>query len=204
MININHFKSILKENFKSINVIKLCTNYEKTLTRFKYIKMSNTLKMKTYEDDAEKSDVKKITYLMRCFLIYIQIILIFIDSTSRERLNSAFMFYVNKFLSFSIIYIWESVRSWHFIIHAFRIAQKMQNLTLWETSNRIIENCILIKREKQSQALKSFDATSRLLLQTCNWYNVEFECYLNCRYRHACLICEIENHLALQCSIERE
>jgi hypothetical protein len=71
MINIDHFKSILKENFKSINVIKLCTDYKKTLTRFKYIKMSNTLKMKTYEDDAEKSDIKKITHLMRCFLIYI-------------------------------------------------------------------------------------------------------------------------------------
>jgi hypothetical protein len=62
----------------------------------------------------------------------------------------------------------------------------------------------LIKREKQSQASKSFNATSRLFLQTCNRYNVEFECYLNCKYRHACLICEIENHLALQCSIERE
>jgi hypothetical protein len=84
MINIDHFKSILKENFKSINVIKFCTDYEKTLTRFKYIKMSNILKMKTYEDDAEKSDVKKITHLMRCFLIYIQIIFIFIDSTNRE------------------------------------------------------------------------------------------------------------------------
>jgi hypothetical protein len=46
--------------------------------------------------------------------------------------------------------------------------------------------------------------TSRLSLQTCNRYNVEFECYLNCRYRHACFICEIENHLALQCSIERK
>jgi hypothetical protein len=52
MINIDHFKSILKEDFKSINMIKLCTDYEKILTRFKYIKMSNTLKIKTYEDDA--------------------------------------------------------------------------------------------------------------------------------------------------------
>jgi hypothetical protein len=114
------------------------------------------------------------------------------------------MFYVNKFLSFSIIYIWESVRSWHFVIHAFRIAQNVQNLTLWETSNKTMENRILIKRKKQSQASKSFDATSRSLLQTCNRYNVEFECYFNYRYRHACLICEIENHLALQCSIERK
>jgi hypothetical protein len=105
MINIDHFKSILKEDFKSINVIKLCTDYEKIFTRFKYIKMNNILEMKTYEDDAEKSDVKRITHLMRCFLIYIQIIRIFIDSTNRERLHSAFMFYVNKFLSFSIIYI---------------------------------------------------------------------------------------------------
>jgi hypothetical protein len=103
-------------------VIKLCTDYEKTFTRFKYIKMSNTLKMKTYEDDTEKSNVKKITHLMRCFLIYIQIILIFVDSTSHERFNSALIFYVNKFLSFSILYIWESVKSWHFIIHALRIA----------------------------------------------------------------------------------
>jgi hypothetical protein len=130
MINIDHFKSILKEDFKSINVIKLCIDYEKTFTRFKYIKMNNTLKMKTYEDDAEKSDIKRITHLMRCFLIYIQIILIFIDSTNRERFNSAFMFYVNKFLFFSIIYIWESVKNWHFIIHAFRIAQNVQNLIL--------------------------------------------------------------------------
>jgi hypothetical protein len=105
MINIDHFKSISKENFKSINVIKLCTDYEKILTKFKYIKMSNILEMKTYEDDAEKSDVKKVTHLMRCFLIYIQIILIFVDSTSRERLNFAFMFYVNRFLFLSIIYI---------------------------------------------------------------------------------------------------
>jgi hypothetical protein len=71
MINIDHFNSILKENFKSINVIKLCTNYEKTLIKFKYIKMNNILKMKTYENDAEKFDVKEIAHLMRCFLIYI-------------------------------------------------------------------------------------------------------------------------------------
>jgi hypothetical protein len=69
MINIDHFKSILKENFKSVNVIKLCTNYEKTLIKFKYIKMSSILEMKTYENDAEKFDVKEIAHLMRCFLI---------------------------------------------------------------------------------------------------------------------------------------
>jgi hypothetical protein len=69
MINIDHFKSILKEDFKSINVIKLCTNYEKTLIRFKYIIMSDILKMKTYEDDVEKFDIKRVTHLIRCFLI---------------------------------------------------------------------------------------------------------------------------------------
>jgi hypothetical protein len=105
MINIDHFKSILKENFKSVNVIKLCTNYEKTLIKFKYIKMSSILEMKTYENDAEKFDVKEIAHLMRCFLIYIQIILTFVDATNRERLNATFMFYVNRFLFFSIIYI---------------------------------------------------------------------------------------------------
>jgi hypothetical protein len=105
MISIDHFKNILKKNFKSINVIKLCTNYEKILIKFKYIKMSNTLEMKTYENDAEKFDVKEIAHLMRCFLIYIQIIFTFVDSTSRERLNATFMFYVNKLLFFSIIYI---------------------------------------------------------------------------------------------------
>jgi hypothetical protein len=114
------------------------------------------------------------------------------------------MFYVNRFFSFSIIYIWELVKSWHFVIHVFRIAQNVQNLILWKISNRIIKNRILIKRKKQSQALKSFNATSRSFLQTCNRYNVEIECYLNFRYRHACFICEIENHLALQCSIKRE
>jgi hypothetical protein len=71
MINIDHFKSILKEDFKSINVIKLCTNYEKTLIKFKYIKISNTLEMKTYENDAEKFNVKEVAHLMCCFLIYI-------------------------------------------------------------------------------------------------------------------------------------
>jgi hypothetical protein len=105
MINIDHFKSILKENFKSVNVIKLCTNYEKTLIKFKYIKMSSILEMKTYENDAEKFDVKEVAHLMRCFLIYIQIILTFVDATSRERLNATFMFYVNRLLFFSIIYI---------------------------------------------------------------------------------------------------
>jgi hypothetical protein len=71
IINIDHFKSILKEDFKSINMIKLCTDYEKILTRFKYIKMSNILKIKTYENNIKKFDVKKISHLMRYFLIYI-------------------------------------------------------------------------------------------------------------------------------------
>jgi hypothetical protein len=130
MINIDHFKSVLKGDFKSVNVTKLCTDYEKAPTRSKYIKMSNTLEVETYEDDAEESDVKGATHLMRCFLIYIQIILTFVDSASRERLNSAFMFYVDRFLSFSIIYTWESVRSWHFVVHASRIAQNVQDPTL--------------------------------------------------------------------------
>jgi hypothetical protein len=147
MINIDHFKSILKENFKSINVIKFCTDYEKTLTKFKYIKISDTSKLKTYENDVEKFDIQKITHLIRCFHIYIQIILIFVDSLSCERLSFTFMLYVNKFL-FSIIYIWEFIKSWHFIIHTFRIAQNVQNFIFWETSNKIIESRILIKREK--------------------------------------------------------
>jgi hypothetical protein len=67
MININHFKSILKEDFKSVNIIKLCTNYEKTLIKFKYIKINNTLEMKTYENDAEKFDVKEVAHLMLVF-----------------------------------------------------------------------------------------------------------------------------------------
>jgi hypothetical protein len=130
IINIDHFKSILKEDFKSMNVIKLCTKYEKILTKFKYIKMSDILKMKIYKNDVKKFDIKKITHLIRCFLIYIQIILIFVDSLSRERLNSSFMFYVNKFFFFSIIYIWELVRSWHFVVHAFWIVQNVQDLVL--------------------------------------------------------------------------
>jgi hypothetical protein len=114
------------------------------------------------------------------------------------------MFYVNKFLFFSIIYIWKSIKSWYFIIHAFKIAQNVQNFILWETSNKIIENRILIKKEKQSQASKFFNAMNRSFLQTCNRYNIEFECYFNCKYQHACLICEIESHFALQYSIKRE
>jgi hypothetical protein len=106
-------------------------------------------------------------------------------------------------LFFSIIYIWNSVRSWHLVVHAFRIAQNVQNSSLWETSDKIIENRILIKKKKQSQTSKSVEAIS-YLSQTCNRYNVKFECHFNCRYRHACFICEIENHFSSQCSSDRE
>jgi hypothetical protein len=79
----------------------------------------------------------------------------------------------------------------------------VQNSFLWETSDKIIENCILIKKKKQSQTSKSVETTSRFS-QMCNRYNVEFECHLNFRYRHACFICEIENHFSSQCSSDRE
>jgi hypothetical protein len=127
----------------------------------------------------------------------------FVDSTSRERLNATFMFYVNKLLFFSIIYIWDSIKSWHLVVHAFRIAQNVQNSSLWETLDRIIENRILIKKKRQSQTSKSVETTSRFS-QTCNRYNFEFECHFNCRYRHACFICEIESHFFSQCSSDRE
>jgi hypothetical protein len=159
--------------------------------------------MKTYENDAEKFDVKEIAHLMRCFLIYIQIILTFIDTTSREWFNATFMFYVNRFLFFSIIYIWDSVKNWHLIVHAFRIASNVQNSSLWKTLNKIIENRILIQKKKQSQTLKSVEATSRRS-QTCNRYNVEFECHFNYRYQHSCFICEIDNYFSSQCSSDRE
>jgi hypothetical protein len=79
----------------------------------------------------------------------------------------------------------------------------VQNSFLWETSDKIIENRILIKKNKQSQTSKSVETMS-CFSQICNRYNVEFECHFNYKYRHACFICEIENHFSSQCLSDRE
>lgn len=81
IIHEEHFEDILHNRFKPENILKLSTSFATIKPRVKYIKVGDSIELATHEDDSTAGEAKSITQLLRCFLLYGQIIIHFAPST---------------------------------------------------------------------------------------------------------------------------
>ena len=116
-IHKEHFEDILHNRFKPENILKLSTIFTTIKPRVKYIKVGDIIELATHEDDSTASKAKSITQLLRCFLLYGQIIIHFAPFSVQLELSAALAAHVDRLLGHSMFYTWETLRLFHFHFH---------------------------------------------------------------------------------------
>ena len=145
-IHKEHFEDILHNRFKPENILKLSTSFTTIKARVKYIKVGDSIELATHEDDSTAGEAKSITQLLRCFLLYGQIIIHFAPLTVQLELSIALAAYVDRLLGHSMVYTWETLRLFHFHFHRARIAMGVYDPLGWKTPNTDLEtNCLMKK-----------------------------------------------------------
>lgn len=104
------FKAIFKNTLTFINILKLSTNYTPDYKEIKILKISNTLTVNTFKEDAWLSNVKGSSHCFQYFLLYNNILLHFTPARKRYHLTISFYAYINCFLGFTIFYTSESMK----------------------------------------------------------------------------------------------
>ena len=145
-IHKEHFEDILHNRFKPENILKLSTSFTTIKPRVKYIKVGDSIELATHEDDSTAGEAKSITQLLRCFLLYEQIIIHFAPPTVQLELSTALAAYVDLLLGHSTVYTWETLGLFHFHFHRARIAMGVYDPLGWKTPNTDLEtNCLMKK-----------------------------------------------------------
>ena len=103
-IHKEHFEDILHNRFKPENILKLSTSFTTIKPRVKYIKVGDSIELATHEDDSTAGEAKSITQLLRCFLLYEQIIIHFAPPTVQLELSTTLAAYVDRLLGHPMVY----------------------------------------------------------------------------------------------------
>lgn len=119
-INESLFRAISENTLALLNILKLSRDYTPDREKMKVLKVSNLLAVDALED-ALLSEVKGSSHLLRCFLLYSTILLHFTPLTKQYDLTIGLHAYMNRLLGFTILYTWESVKSFHFMFHRARM-----------------------------------------------------------------------------------
>lgn len=98
-----HFEDILDNRCKPENILKLSTSLTKIKPWVKYTKVGDSIELATHEDDSTAGEAKSITQLLRCFLLYGQIIIHFAPPTVQLELSTALAVYVDRLLGYSMV-----------------------------------------------------------------------------------------------------
>ena len=104
IIHKEHFENILHNYFKPKNILKLSTSFITIKPRIKYIKVGDSIKLATHEDNSTVSQVKSITQLVRCFFLYGQIMIHFALLLIQLKLSAALAAYVDRLLGYFMFY----------------------------------------------------------------------------------------------------
>ena len=145
-INKSLFKAISENTLASINVLKLFTDYTPDREKIKVLKVNNSLAVDTLEEDALLSGVKRSSYLIRCFPLYCNILLHFTLGTICYDLTIRLYAYINRLLGFTILYTWESVKSYHFIFQQVQISKAIADGMGWSQANIHLELLHLVRK----------------------------------------------------------
>lgn len=226
-IDESHFKAIKENKFKPINVVKLTTDFIMDRSKVKVISVGSDVALEAREEDALSGELKGLPHLIRCFLIYMSILLHFTHESLEKPLRIGMLAYVEQLWIFSGTYTFDSIKIYHMAFHTLRIRRGIDDGALWERIDSNLERRTM--RLKQQSA--EFTATSTAKRfnpgpysgtsqasssaftpgqfnqpypngsSTCHRWNSGTDCYqATCKFRHVCAICN-GNHRARECRV---
>ena len=205
-INQLYFRQILENKFDPINIAKMCSDVTLSKSTKKSINISKGLEVITGEDDASLSDIKGITHLIRCLLVYWQAVLHFAQPSLFKDLARAFMKYEDRLILPHNTYTWESLLQVHMLFHRTLWYQGVDDPVKWRQSYPDLENTYLVKRDRPLNNLQTrtgfggYTTNSNSITPRpypCHRYNTGKDCR-DCRYQHVCSNCG-RQHPALSC-----
>ena len=202
-INQSFFKQIMDNKFDPINISKLCTDVSIVKTSKKSITIAKGLEIVTDEDDASYTDIKGFSHLLRCLIIYYDVMRYFAHPSIKDNLSHAFTIYLDRLLTFYNYYTWESVLQYHLAFHRSTWNRGIDDPALWTRQEINLESMFLIKRDKPRNNPKGSDngrspaSNTGMKPYLCNCFNAGRKCK-DCKYQHICSICG-KQHSAQNC-----
>lgn len=208
-INESLFKAISENTLAPVNVLKLSTDYTPDREKMKVLKVNSTLAVDTLEEDALLSEVKGSSHLIRCFLLYCTILLHFTPSAIRYDLTIGLHAYINRLLGFTLLYTWDSVKSFHFIFHRARMSEGIADGMGWSQANDHLESLHLVRKigvvetytagpkrggnqssSQRYQPHQPYQQTMAIQPAACFRYNAGATCNGDiCKFNHVCMHC---------------
>lgn len=138
-IDESHFKAIKENKFKPINVVKLTTDFVMDRSKVKVISIGSDVALEARKEDALSGELKGLPHLIRCFLIYMSILLHFTHDSLQKLLRIGMLAYVEQLWIFSGAYTFDSIKIYHMAFHTFRIRQGIDDGALWEQIDSNLE-----------------------------------------------------------------
>ena len=216
-INETLFKAISENTLAPVNILKLSTDYTPDREKMKVLKVSNALAVDALEEDALVSEVKGPSHLLRCFLLYSTILLHFTPSAIRYDLTIGLHAYMNRLLGFTMLYTWESVKSFHFMFHRSRMSEGIADGLGWSQANNHLESLHLVRKPaivethtagpkrgggpSTGQRYQPYPQAMAIQPTPCYRYNAGANCNGDvCKFGHVCMHCA-GPHMGHQCRL---
>lgn len=148
-VKVKYFRQILDNKFDPLNISRLYNDV--TISRSykaKYIDLGKNIEVKMKEEDATKSDIKGLTFLLRGFFVYFQIQLHFTEDANHQSLSAAYYLYQGRLCIHYAHYTWELIRSFHISFHQTAINKGVRDPLIWSKIDTTLENTIFFKQDK--------------------------------------------------------
>lgn len=143
-MNVSFFKAISENTLAPTDILHLSTEYT---SKREDMDIKSTLHRDALDEEEDSScEFEGLTHLLRCFLLYCAILLHFTPAAMRYELSIGLFAYQDRFLGHSMIYAWESVRSYHFIFHKLRLLENIADGAGWSRVDRNLEALHLVRR----------------------------------------------------------
>ena len=188
-VNIKYFKQIYYGNFQPSKSMRLAHNA---------LAWSTTPKGKKDKDEVTP-DPADMVELLRTFEVYAHAICFF---AARPRvaleLHDALVRYRIRLMDFSLIYRFESVRTYHYAFMGDRILMAQDDPVAWITEDYHCRQYLIPRPPKAPSAnapARNSAAGSNLI---CHKWNAGNCHRTDCKYPHICSVCQ-QSHPANQC-----
>ncbi|MCJ1268911.1 hypothetical protein MMC22_008799 [Lobaria immixta] len=157
-----HFKAVKENKFKPINLVKLTTEMTLDRNKVKVLTVGLNVALETREEDALSAEVKGLPHFIRCFLIYMEILLHFTHDSLQKPLRIGMVAYIKHLWGFNSTCTFESIRQYHFLFHSMRIQKGIDDGALWEQGNTTLKRRTLkLKHQPEyNSATKRFNIST--------------------------------------------
>ena len=192
-----YFKEILKNRFRSENLIKLSSTFMQPPRRQQSITLGS-FTISTSERDGDASEYRGLASITQPLGIYIQALLHFCPDSVERELGHALHLCTDLLHTINRSHTLESLKTLHFTFHRKRMALGLYDPMGWRDRDGDLQQMILVRRDPPAAAStkrpfdKAFTGTKTggnpQATDLCNNWN-EGRCHGFCKYKHACKSC---------------